>query len=59
MTLVEFFIYLAGYVGFGFLFARFGLRTRSGPLTNWQALKIAVPSGVAMTLLTLFLGSNS
>jgi hypothetical protein len=54
--MVEFVLYLAVYAALGFLFARFGLRTRSGPLSNEQAVKIAIPVGTAMAAATMFFG---
>ncbi len=54
MPLVEFIIYVIAYVAVGFLFARFGLRSPEGPLTNAQALKIALPVGLAMAVATMY-----
>ncbi len=53
---VEFLLYTAVYAAFGFLFARFGLRTAAGPFTNGQAFKIAVPIGMAMAGATMIFG---
>ncbi|MFQ3580591.1 MAG: hypothetical protein SNJ67_05165 [Chloracidobacterium sp.] len=54
MPWIEFTIYVVAYVAIGFLFARFGLRTSEGPLTNGQALKIALPVGLAMAVATVY-----
>jgi hypothetical protein len=53
---IELLLYIAVYATFGFLFARFGLRTSAGPLTNLQAVKIALPVGLAMAGATMFFG---
>jgi hypothetical protein len=54
MPVIEFVIYVIAYVAVGFLFVRFGLRTSEGPLTTTQALKIALPVGVAMAIATVY-----
>ncbi len=54
---VEFLLYTAVYAAVGFLFARFGLRTGAGPLTNHQAFKIAFPVGMAMAAATMIFGA--
>ncbi len=54
MSVIEFVMYVIAYVAVGFLFVRFGLRTSEGPLTNAQALKIALPVGLAMAFATLY-----
>ncbi|QUV84827.1 MULTISPECIES: hypothetical protein [Chloracidobacterium] len=54
MPVIEFVIYVIAYVAIGFLFVRFGLRTSEGPLTTTQALKIALPVGVAMAIATVY-----
>lgn len=53
---IEFLLYTAVYAMVGFLFARFGLRTGAGPLTNQQAIKIAFPVGLAMAGATMIFG---
>jgi hypothetical protein len=53
---IEFLLYTAVYAAVGFLFARFGLRTGSGPFTNQQAFKIAFPIGMAMAAATMVFG---
>lgn len=56
MPVIEFIVYTIAYVTVGFLFVRFGLRTSEGPLTTTQALKIALPVGLAMAVATVYFG---
>lgn len=55
--MLSFLIYLFGYTLFGFLFLRYGLRSSRGPVTNAQALRLAVPIGLLMALATQLWGS--